>query len=202
MKKYMIYFIGLLSLGLGITLNTKSGLGVASFSTLPYSLSHLTFLSFGQANILIYLLLVFLQVIIERKITISFLLEIPFSFVFGFVIDLYQMLIPVLTYNLLIQIITLIIGNTCCAIGVYLMIQTNLVVTPVDGFVGTLSHILKKPYSLCKNLFDLSLISITCIVCLCCHSPFYGIGIGTLFSALYVGRMIKVCESHMSFSFA
>lgn len=202
MKKYIVYLLGLLCLGLGITLNTKSGLGVASFSTLPYSLSHLTFLSFGQANILIYLLLVLLQILIERKITMNIILEIPFSFVFGFVIDMYQILIPTLTDSLIIQIVALVVGNTCCAIGVYMMIQTNLVVTPVDGFVGTLSHVLKKPYSLCKNLFDLSMITVTCFVCLCTFSPFYGIGVGTVFSALYVGRMIKMCESHICLCFS
>ena len=36
---------------LGITCNTLSNLGVGAFSTLPYAVSFLTFLTFGQANI-------------------------------------------------------------------------------------------------------------------------------------------------------
>lgn len=51
MKKYLIYLLGMNILVLGITCNTLSNLGVGAFSTLPYAVSFLTFLTFGQANI-------------------------------------------------------------------------------------------------------------------------------------------------------
>ena len=75
---------------LGITCNTLSDLGVGAFSTLPYAVSFLTFLTFGQANIVFYLIFVCIQMILERKISMKFILEIPFSFIFGFLVDLYQ----------------------------------------------------------------------------------------------------------------
>ena len=51
MKKYLCYLLGMNILVLGITCNTLSNLGVGAFSTLPYAVSFLTFLTFGQANI-------------------------------------------------------------------------------------------------------------------------------------------------------
>jgi uncharacterized membrane protein YczE len=74
------------------------------------------------------------------------------------------------------------------------MAQGHLVMAPVDGIVGSISEVSKKPYSLCKNCFDISMIIITVIVCLLFGSKFYGIGVGTIFSAFYVGRVIHLCE--------
>lgn len=51
MKRYVYYLLGMNILVLGITCNTLSNLGVGAFSTLPYAVSFLTFLTFGQANI-------------------------------------------------------------------------------------------------------------------------------------------------------
>ena len=102
----------------------------------------------------------------------KFILEIPFSFIFGFLVDLYQYIIPTINLNLYTQILVLLIGNTCCAIGVYFMIKGNLIMTPVDGLV--LAAI---------------------IICLICHSSIYGVGIGTVFSAFYIGRVISVLEN-------
>ena len=195
MKKYLIYLLGMNVLVLGITCNTLSNLGVGAFSTLPYAVSFLTFLTFGQANIVFYLIFVCIQMILERKISIKFILEIPFSFIFGFLVDLYQYIIPTINLNLYTQILVLLIGNTCCAIGVYLMIKGDLIMTPVDGMVLSISEVFHKPYSLCKNIFDISMLLATITICLVCHSPIYGIGIGTVFSAFYIGRVISVLEN-------
>ena len=196
MKKYGYYILGMNVLALGITLNTLSGLGVGAFSTLPHAISRITFLTFGQANIVFYLIFVLLQIIIEKQIKTTFLLEIPFSFIFGFLVDFYQYLIPIFQTNIIMQIILLLLGNTCCALGVFLMILSHLVMTPVDGLVLSISQTFHQKYSLCKNLFDISMITITIVVCLLCGKPIYGIGIGTVFSAFYIGRVIGVCEKY------
>ena len=195
MKKYLYYFLGMNILVLGITCNTLSNLGVGAFSTLPFALSSLSALTFGQANIIFYLLFVFLQIIIERKISVKFVLEIPFSFIFGFLVDFYQYLIPSMDLNIYTQIIVLLFGNTCCAIGVYFMLKGDLIMTPVDGLVLSISEVSHKPYSLCKNIFDISMILATIIICLVCRSSIYGIGLGTVFSAFYIGRVISVLEN-------
>ena len=63
MKRYLYYLLGMNILVLGITCNTLSDLGVGAFSTLPYAVSFLTFLTFGQANIVFYLIFVCIQMI-------------------------------------------------------------------------------------------------------------------------------------------
>ena len=67
-KRYLYYLLGMNILVLGITCNTLSYLGVGAFSTLPYAVSFLTFLTFGQANIVFYLIFVCIQMILERSV--------------------------------------------------------------------------------------------------------------------------------------
>lgn len=194
-RRLIGYLIGMNVLCIGINLNTRSGLGVAAFSTLPYSLCRIfPHLTFGQTNIIVYLLIVILQFIIERRFSWALVAEIPFSFVFGMFVDFYNAILPTVGHEIILRALILLLGNTCSAVGVFLMVEGDLVVAPVDGIVVSISKVSKRAYSLCKNCFDLSMVCITVVVCLACRSPFYGIGVGTIFSALYVGRMIRLCE--------
>lgn len=194
MKRLMNYLIGLNVLVLGITLNTRSLLGVAAFTTLPYAIKEMTPISFGIANIMLYMVLVVIQLLIERKMKLDILLEVPFSFIMGYILDLYQMIIPASPESLGLRIVILLAGNLCTAFGIYTMVQSHLVLVPVDGVVLSISTRFNKAYSLCKNCFDITMIVSTIILCLVTHSPFYGIGVGTIFSALCVGRIIKWFE--------
>lgn len=191
MKRFINYMIGLNILVLGVTLNTRSLLGVAAFSTFPYALNKITPMTFGTANIILYFVLIILQLIIERKMKADILLEIPFSFIMGYIIDLYQMLIPASLVNISLRILYLLLGNTCTAFGIYTMLQSHLVMAPVDGLVLSISRTFHKDYGLCKNCFDITMILTTLLLCLVTRNPIYGIGIGTIFSAFYNGRVIN-----------
>ena len=200
MKRYLYYLLGMNILVLGITCNTLSDLGVGAFSTLPYAVSFLTFLTFGQANIVFYLIFVCAPPALSSwtsfsNDSLSINSSYGIDFIFGFLVDLYQYIIPTINLNLYTQILVLLIGNTCCAIGVYFMIKGNLIMTPVDGLVLSISEVFHRPYSLCKNIFDIRMILATIIICLICHSSIYGVGIGTVFSAFYIGRVISVLEN-------
>ena len=193
--RYSGYLIGINLLCLGINLNIRSDLGVAAFSTLPYTLSQVfTQFTFGEMNVIIYIILVSLQFLIERKMSLPLLLEIPFSFIFGLLVDLYGFILPPAGPSLPVRTLVLLAGNTLSGIGVFLMVRGRLVVAPVDGMVASIYKVYGHPYSLCKNCFDLSMLSITVLFCLLWHVPFYGIGLGTIFSAFYVGRVIRICE--------
>lgn len=194
MKRLINYLIGLNVLVLGITLNTRSLLGVSAFTTLPYALKEMTPISFGVANIILYMVLVVAQLLIERKMKLDILLEVPFSFIMGYILDLYQIVIPASPESLGLRIVILLAGNVCTAFGVYTMVQSHLVLAPVDGVILSISNHYNKAYSLSKNCFDITMIILTIILCLVTRSPIYGIGVGTIFSALCVGRIIKWFE--------
>ena len=52
----------------------------------------------------------------------------------------------------------------------------------------------KLYFSTVKNSFDLSMVAISALLCIINHSAFYGIGVGTVLSALMLGRIIKLYE--------
>ena len=81
------------------------------------------------------------------------------------------------------------------ALGVYLCVKSKMVLTPTDGIVNTISEVFHLRFSLAKNAFDISMVLISVLLCLLNHSPFYGIGLGTVFSALLLGRILKLYES-------
>ena len=81
------------------------------------------------------------------------------------------------------------------AMGVFLCVKTDLVLTPTDGIVKTISEVFRLPFSLVKNTFDISLVAVSVLLCLGNHTELYGIGVGTVLSALCIGRMIKMYET-------
>lgn len=87
MKKIIIYIIGLNFLALGIVLNISTGLGVAALSSSIYTTSQIFHISLGTASIIWYIVFVGIQCLLSKKITKEYLLEIPLSFVFGYLND-------------------------------------------------------------------------------------------------------------------
>ena len=149
-------------------------------ATLPYAFKEMTPISFGVANIMLYMVLVVAQLLIERKLKMDMLLEVPFSFIMGYILDLYQIIIPASPESLGLRIVILLAGNICIAFGVYTMVQSHLVLAPVDGVILSISNHYNKAYSLCKNCFDITMIAATIILCLVTRSPLYGICVGRI----------------------
>lgn len=201
MKRIICYFIGANCIAVGVVLNIRLGLGVSAFSTVMYAMSKIYHISLGMASIACYLLFIVIQCMLSRKINSTYLLEIPVSFVFGWLIDLYDVLIPSVEIILPIRCVFFIMTMFVTGIGVYLMVQSDFVLSPTDGIVKTISEVFRLPFSAVKNTFDISLVVITVLLCVFHHAPWYGIGVGTVLNALLVGRIIKLYEQHFPICF-
>ena len=69
LKRYIIFLIGLFVNSLGVSLITKANLGTSPISSIPYVLSLNFPLTLGNFTIIFSLLLIFLQLLILRKIS-------------------------------------------------------------------------------------------------------------------------------------
>ena len=196
-KRIILYVVGLNLIAVAVVLNIRYATGVAAFSSVMYAISEIYGISLGTASILCYLIFVLLQCILSRKITLTYVLEIPLSFAFGFLTDFYDFLIPELNFSLLFRGIFFILTMFITAMGVFLCVKTDLVLTPTDGIVNTISEVFHIPFSTVKNLFEISLVAVSAILCLAKKTSFYGIGIGTVLSAVFLGRIIKIYELHI-----
>lgn len=190
-NRWIIYILSINILALGIILNTRTDLGVAAFTNLFYAFSKVNNISLGTASIILYLILIIVQICLVRKLTITIFLEIPFSLIFGYITDFYDSLIKIRCSNLLSAYLLLLIAIIFVSLGVYFSVSCNLIATPVESTVKTISQVYNLKFSLVKNVFDITMILMMLLLCLVLQIPVYGIGMGTVLSALLVGRFIS-----------
>lgn len=196
-KKIILYIIGLNLIAMAVVLNIRYDAGVAAFSSVMYAISEIYCISLGMASIICYLVFVLIQCILSRKITMTYILEVPLSFAFGFLTDAYDFLIPELNFPFFFCSISFITTMFITAMGVFLCVKTGFVLTPTDGIVNTISEVFHISFSTVKNIFDISLVALSVLLCLINHTNFYGIGIGTVLSAIFLGRIIKFYEHYV-----
>lgn len=191
----MLYLVGLNLIAAAVVLNIRYALGVAAFSSVMYSISEIYHISLGTASIICYLVFVLIQCILSKKITLTYILEVPLSLEFGLLTDFYDWIIPALAFSFWLRLLLFSMTMFVTAMGVFLCVKTDLVLTPTDGIVKTISEVFRLPFSLVKNTFDISLVAVSVLLCLGNHTELYGIGVGTVLSALCIGRMIKMYET-------
>ena len=196
-KRICIYIIGVFTLALGLVLNSKTGLGVSAILSVPFSLSTFTSLSFGTWTSILYIAFVIIQLVILRKADWLVILQFPFSIVFGRIIDLYNAILKIRDPSLALSLILLALAVFFTALGVVIMVSMKLIVNPADGFVGTVSSAVKKPFGTVKMMTDIGMICVTVIICLLFPHKLVGIGLGTLVSAFGIGPMINILTAKL-----
>lgn len=194
MKRFIIYIAGLNLIAAAVVLNIRYDLGVAAFSSVMYAVAEIYHISLGTATIICYLIFVSMQCVLSKRITLTYALEIPLSFAFGLLTDFYDFLIPDFSLALVPGALCFFLTMFVTALGVFLCVKSRLILTPVEGLVQTISDVFKFPFSMVKNVYDVSLVAISALLCLAYGAPFYGIGAGTVLSAFAIGRIIKIYE--------
>ena len=127
-KRLILFAVGFLILSFGLVCNKKTGLGVSAVTSLPYAVSVLSPATYGQALSVTYFACVVIEFLITRKLTLKLILQIPFSYVFGLVVDVYDAWIPIQSPALPLALFLLLCAVILCGTGVCLLVQTDLVV--------------------------------------------------------------------------
>ena len=87
-------------LALGLTLNTKTGLGVSPIVSVAYCVSQILDMNFGDMTFVLYALFVAAQFAIRgKKSHLYDLLQFPLSLVFSRVLNLFDAFIPYSSAN-------------------------------------------------------------------------------------------------------
>ena len=184
--RFLLYFVGLFILALGLTLNTKANLGVSPIISVPYSISQITGYNFGDLTFVIYAVFV-----MENKKIMSDLLQLPLSLVFTRLLNIFSAYIPA-TQNLGVRLIVLAFAIICTGVGVAMSLSMQLVPNTGDGIVQALAERFNKSVGLTKNLFDCLNLCITLCISLFIAHRIVGVGIGTVVAVLGVGRVIAL----------
>lgn len=188
--RIIIYVIGLILLGLGITFNIKAGLGVSPISSISYSISNIFNGNFGNITMIMYTIFVLAQFgLTKAKIKLILILQLPLSILFTRMLNLFIFIIPDVD-RWWLKYIVLMFAIILTGTGAFLTIKTKLIPNPADGLVSALSQTTGKSLGFTKNVFDAMNVLVTVIICIVFNTELYGIGIGTLLAVLGVGRVI------------
>ena len=191
--RILIYCAGVLILALGLVLNAKTGLGVTAILSVPYTVNRIVpSLSFGTCTTILYVLFVLLQAFLLKRIDLRILLQLPFSVLFGKIIDMYNALIPIEDPPLIAGILLIALAIVLTALGVVLMVSMRLIVNPGDGIVQAVSEKARRPFGTAKLCVDISMLCVTLLLCALFVHGIAGIGVGTLATALCIGPLINV----------
>ncbi len=221
-KRAVMYVGGLLTIALGIILNTKAGLGVSAIISVAYSISEINGFNFGNTTLCMYIIFVLVEIIIHtarnyqnrrnqhnalehahknslKFIIMTDLLQIPLSIVFTRFMNLFSSCLPDFSSDggntvahFGVQLVVLFIALVLTGIGAAMSLNMRVVPNPGDGIVQAIADYTHKSVGFTKNCFDLCSVILTVSIGLICKGKLIGIGIGTVLSMIGVGRVIAV----------
>ena len=190
--------LGIVILALGITLNTKTGLGVSALVSIAYTVANAWNLNFALMTFLLYTCFALIEVGLKwgflpqlRKVLWKDLLQIPFSLAFSLLLNVFGGIIPV-AEHVGAQIVMLVLAIVCTGIGAAMIVDMHLIPNPADGLAQTLGMVTKKGMGLGKNLLDCSCVGISAVIGLVARGRLIGIGIGTIAAMIGVGRVVAL----------
>jgi len=196
LKRYIIFFIGLLLNSFGVAFVTKSTLGTSPIAAIPYSLSLIIpRLSLGNWIIIFNLLLIIIQTVLLRRDAkqIELILQVGISFVFGYFIDFSIMCLQRFQPEMYgFKILFLLTGCVILAFGAYLEVIADVVMLPRDAFVRTIAKLLHKEYGGVRIVSDVSMTVIAGALCLIFLHKLSGVREGTIIAALITGNIVKI----------
>ena len=220
--RILIYTAGMLILAMGLTLNTKAGLGVSPIISVSYSISEITHHNFGNMSMLLYCSFVVVEIIlhlfrekryekeshnmlehankVDRKlIFIMDLLQIPLSIIFTRFLNLFSAVLPAFSKQYdhtaqqwILRFLVLLLALILTGIGAALSLNMRIVPNPGDGIVQAIADCIHKSVGFTKNCFDLFNVTLTIIISLVCTGRLHGVGIGTVLAVIGVGRTIAI----------
>lgn len=221
-SRALVYILGLLILAMGLTLNTKAGLGVSPIISISYAVSEISGHNFGNTTLALYALFVLIEMILHairiqrqkkhsneilkhaektdaKLIFLMDFLQIPLSIAFTRFLNLFSAMVPDIQAEgknaavlFGIRLLVLALALILTGIGAALSLNMRIVPNPGDGIVQAIADCIHKSIGFTKNSVDVTCVTITVIMSLVCSGKLHGIGIGTIIAMIAVGRIIAV----------
>lgn len=216
-----LYVLALLILAMGLTLNTKAGLGVSPIISVSYCVSIITGYNFGNTTLALYTLFVFMELILhayrekqyakrahealthavrvnKRLIFMMDLLQIPFSVVFTRFLNIFSDLLPSLPDGdmsprmLVIRFALLFLALLFTGVGAAMTLDMRIIPNPGDGIVQAIADCIHRSVGFTKNCVDVVNLMITITISMVFSGQLHGVGIGTIFAVVLVGRTVAL----------
>jgi len=183
-------------LALGGVLAINSRLGVSPVNLIQLSLSYLIGSSLGFAAFISFVTYVILQALLLKKDFKPIqILQILFAVLFGFLLQFFNNSIQLENLSLTFRVSLVFISILVIALGIFLTVTPRLIPMAPDGMAGAIAFKLKKDFGKGKLVFDVIIVVTSAVILFVTNSGFEDIGIGTILSAILVGKVIVFVNS-------
>lgn len=204
-NRLLFYGIGIAILALGITLNTKTGLGVSTLVSIAYTIAGIGNLNFAFMSFWVFCCFAVIEILLKyiflpelRKGLWMDLLQIPFSLAFSLLMNLYVKVLPH-AEHIGTRILVLVLAIVCTGVGAAMIVDMHLIPNPADGLAQTIGLVFGKGMGFGKNILDCSCVAISVVIGLVARGRLIGIGVGTIIAMIAVGRVValfnRCCET-------
>lgn len=196
--RYFYFFIGVLINSFGVALITKAALGTSPISSVPYVLSLRFAPTLGEFTFVMNLIFIILQPVLLRQYHPVQLLQIVVNVVFSWFIDVSMNLLGWLEpQNIAIELVLLLLGCAVLGFGISVEVAPDVLRVPGEGLVGALAQVSKIRFGTVKVAFDVTLVAISLTMSLVFFHRLNGLGLGTVISALIVGRFVNLFNDRL-----
>lgn len=192
-KRLAVYLIGMFFLSFGVSFSIEAGLGVSPVSSLAYAFALISGLSVGAMTIAANVLFILTQVILSKRFNLrESIVQLMIAFLFGFFIDLTLFIVRLLPVpeTLMMQWMFLIISLFGVAFGLFWYTSAKMPLMPYDELTYVISERFKMKFGKAKIIGDVSSVAIAAILCLVFIQSFGSVGLGTVVSAYFVGKIL------------
>lgn len=195
-KRYLLFILCLLFMGLGVALTKHGELGVSPISSVANVVSlKFTSLSFGTWLTISNCVLLLGQILLLRRDFKPIqLLQIPLSFLFGWFTDLGLQLVSVIPNDSYpVQILLVLAGIVVLGFGITLGVIADVILNSGEAFVKALADVTHKDFGNTKIAFDICWVLLSIVLSLLFfNGQLLGTREGTLLSAVLVGVTVKL----------
>lgn len=175
----------------GVVLMLYSGSGISAISSVPFAFSRvLPALTLGTWTYIFQGILVLSLMILRKRFVLQYLLSFVVGFVFGELIDVYELWIEILPDGIGFRICYFIISYMLICFGIALSNRCLLPIIPTDLFPRELSQITGIGYPKIKISFDVICLAVTAGMTLIFLGHLEGLGVGTVIAAFTMGKVI------------
>lgn len=191
--RVLFYGAGVICMAVGLTLNTKTQLGVGSVASIAYSSSLVWELDYGVLTFVVYIAAILLQFLLKKENRDwKICLQLPFSAVFSALLTVFGKYIRLSPEAMWQRFLMLFAAIGFTALGLLLMVDMKLITNPADALADTVGNLLGRDVGFGKNVIDAFSVAIACGIGLAASGKIVGIGIGTVATMLLTGRMVAL----------
>ena len=198
-----VFILSILINALGIDLIIVAGFGSSPISSVPIVFSLYSNWTFGQITFVANILFIAAQIaLLRRQFHPIEGLQLGISVIFSAALDLYMPFLSGLQgHSWLLAFIILLVGCAVLSFGICLEVASQVLMVPGDGIVKAIAQMANIRMGTAKVIFDSTLVAMALGV-----SLFYGgsqtfaaIGVGTIVSAMAVGKLVNFFNRHFFF---